>query len=293
MRPTTVQPSARRPDGQQQRKSHAAQPIHPHGTGNGIGRLIVCQSQHVVICGLLGRQRRLEDSLRQRWRGKRPHGEEGKPAEELDHTQFDHDRWHALDEFHNFCQSRALGLFLLSCPQHLWGVFSRGEHGDQNAGQEDGRANGKRHIDTLRQLPRSRLVGHAQLGHKPRQIRRNPRANANDEGLQHKSITALRLRQFVRNQCAERLHAHIDAGIEDPQESCRHPEFAAVRHEKQRNRTENGPDQKEGATPSPPRMPRVVAEVPDNGLHQKPRQRGGNPKHGNLVLARAKRLKYP
>ena len=254
--------------------------------------MIVRQSLHVIVRCTIRRQWRLEDRFGQRGSGKRPHGEKREPAEKLDHSQFGHDGRHALDEVQNLRQSRPFSSILfLTCSQHFGGIFRGREHRHQYAGQKDGRTDGERHVDTLRQLSCTCLVGHAQLSHKPRQIRGNPRANADDEGLQHKAVAPLRLWQFVCDQGPERLHAHIDAGIEHPQESCSHPQFTAVGHKKQRHRTENCTNQKEGPAPPPPRVPRVVTEVPNDGLHQKARQRGGNPKHRNLILARTQGLK--
>ena len=160
----------------------------------------------------------------------------------------------------------------------------------QDAGHEDESSDGKGDINTLRNDACFSFVGHPELGDEPRQIGRHPGADADDEGLQHKSVTALLLRQLVRHQCPEGFHADVDAGIQDPEETGRHPKGGTVWHEEECQRTEYGPQQEIRTAAPPTRMPGSIAEVSNDRLNKQSRQGCRNPQQGNVVLGCAQRL---
>ena len=289
MRPTAIKRPSRSPNGQKQRERHAAQSVDPHGTGYRIRRHFVRLSLRIVIHRTCLWDGRSKHGLCQGWRGEGPHGEEREPTEKLDQPKLGHHWRHVRHERDNFSQPR-LPLPFVIRRQRFRRVLGGGENRDQNACHEHECPNGKGHEHAVWQFSCSSFVGDPQLGDEPGQIRRDPCTDANDERLQHKPVASLLFWQLVRNQCPKRFHAHVDARIQHPQKACGHPQLAAVRHKEQGQGTQDCPDQKERTTPSPPRMPRVVTQVPNDGLNNQARQWCGDPKHGNFILARAQGL---
>ena len=66
------------------------------------------------------------------------------------------------------------------------------------------------------------------------------RADADEEALHRIAGGALRWRQLIADEGAERLHRDVDAGVEDPQHARRHPQHRRMRHRDQRQRSEHG-----------------------------------------------------
>ncbi len=135
-------------------------------------------------------------------------------------------------------------------------------------------------------LPAPRLSDVKNIRKQIRQRGSDDRAEPDEKTLHREAARALKFRQQVGHKRAEGLHADVDAGIEHPQESGRHPERRTARHEDQRRRAQNRARQKIRTTTSK-RTPRPVAGVADDRLHDQSRERRGQPKNRNLIGPRA------
>ena len=92
MNPAATDRSIGRIENKQERKGHGTQSVDAHRAGDGVGGLVVRGTGR--ICDL-------KDMLREGRCGKRPHGEECKPAKKLHHTQLRHDPRHRQDGPHD------------------------------------------------------------------------------------------------------------------------------------------------------------------------------------------------
>src|SRR5690606_8744331 len=135
-------------------------------------------------------------------------------------------------------------------------------------------------------------VGHAPLRQQPRQHAGHHRADADEEALHRVAGRALRRRQLVTDEGTERLHGHVERGIEQPQHACRDPQLRRVGHHQQRQCGEDRAPQEVGPAPPEPR-PGAVGEMADHGLHQKSRQRRGDPQPRHLLHVRTQGLEDP
>ena len=132
-------------------------------------------------------------------------------------------------------------------------------------------------------MPRARgTVQVKPVRHHPRQGRRHHRPQPDEQTLHAVALRVLLIRQHVRHQRPQRLHGDIDRSIENPQQTRRHPERRGIRHQHQREGSQQSPVKQKRTPPSQP-APRVIAHVADDRLHQQSRQRRRQPKHGNLV----------
>ena len=80
--------------------------------------------------------------------------------------------------------------------------------------------------------------------------------------------------EHVAHERAHRLHRHVDGGVEDPEHAGREPEHRRVRHHHERERGADRADEEVRLAPAQP-VPGAVAEVANDGLHQKTCDRCG------------------
>ncbi len=115
------------------------------------------------------------------------------------------------------------------------------------------------------------------------------RADADKERLHYKPERTLLFGQLVADKGAKRFHRDVDRRVHYPEQARGHPHRRRVWHQYQTGAGQNGPDQKERATPAEPR-PRPVAHRPDDRLYQQAGQRPGEPEVGQRTLIGAEVL---
>ena len=130
-----------------------------------------------------------------------------------------------------------------------------------------------------------RVIADAGARQQPRQHARDDRAHADEEALHRVAGRALRGRQLVADERAERLHRNIDRCVQDPQQPGGDPQRRRVRHQHERDRSKDRADQKIGPASSEPR-PGAIRAVADDRLHDQPGERRRNPQQRNLLDAR-------
>ena len=162
---------------------------------------------------------------------------------------------------------------------------SGGEHGDQNAGHENRCANGEGHEYALGNSP-------AATFDTPNWVTNQGkleaiRANANDQRLQHKSIAPLLVKPLSATKARNGSMLTLMLASSTYKPAAIHNRCCKDKKSAMELNTARWLKER----PSPTWMPRVVAQMSNDGLNNQTRQRSGNQKHGNLILARPKRLK--
>ena len=100
---------------------------------------------------------------------------------------------------------------------------------------------------------------------------------ADEDALHGKADSALAFGKEIGDKGAEGFHTDIDRGIEDPEETCGHPEGAGAGHKEEREGGEDGSDEEVGSAPAEDGVPGAVAEVADDGLDDEASDGGGEP----------------
>ncbi len=162
-----------------------------------------------------------------------------------------------------------------------WCLFC-GQHSPENAKEKDNGSDGKGEVDGLgdRVIGR-RGRGDTELGVKPaREFGGEDGSSTDEDALHGKADGALAFGEEIGDKGAEGFHADIDGGIEDPEETCGHPEGAGAGHKEEGEGGEDGSDEEVGASPTEDRVPSAVAEVADNGLDNQASDGGGEPEEG-------------
>jgi hypothetical protein len=166
--------------------------------------------------------------------------------------------------------------------------FFRGENGVHHRAEERRGADVERVAHRVGD--RARCTGrHAEpVGEHPGRGRGQHRPQSDEQTL-HREPAGTRTRgQQIRDERAERFHRDVDRGIENPEQPRRHPQGTRVGHRNQRQRTQDGANQKEWSPAPEARRPGAVTQVSDDGLHDQSGQRRRQPQHRNLVGTGAK-----
>src|SRR5205807_9219230 len=89
--------------------------------------------------------------------------------------------------------------------------------------------------------------------HAPENVRKNVRergADANEETLHGKPSSSLIDAELVSHERSKWFHADVDVRIQNPEQTCRHPQQRRVRHEEERDARKNRSRQKVRTTPA-------------------------------------------
>jgi hypothetical protein len=210
-------------------------------------------------------------------REKDPHAEEGHPGEELNRGELAHGAGHRSDRGGDFTHAFVLEFFEF-VQIGGWGLFC-GHYSPENAKEKDNGSDGEGEVDGLGDGMLGRRGGDdSELGVEPaREFGGEDGSCADEDALHGKANGALAFGKEVGDKGAEGFHADIDGGIEDPEETCGHPEGAGARHKEEREGGEDGSDKKVGSAPAEDRVPGAVAEVADDGLNDEASDGGGEP----------------
>ena len=127
------------------------------------------------------------------------------------------------------------------------------------------------------------------VGQQPGQRRGDDRSEPDEETLHREAGSPLFLRQQVGDERAERLHADVDGGVQDPEQAGGHPQSGTTRHQDECAGTKNRPRQKIRTTTSQAR-PGVIAGVADDRLYEQASERSRQPQNRNLIGARSEIL---
>jgi hypothetical protein len=184
---------------------------------------------------------------------------------------------------------RRRGAGLLERSQHFRRVFAAAQHGPADRGEQHRAAEIEGVAHRLRHLAGTGGIGHAGPGQQPRQHARHHRADADEEALHRVAAGALRSRQLVADEGAERLHRHVDRGVEDPQRAGGDPQRRRIGHHEQRQRRQQRAGEEERPPPAQA-DPGAVGQVAHHRLHQQAGQRCGDPQPRHLVHVRAQGL---
>ena len=224
-----------------------------------------------------------------------PHAEQAEPGADLHPGQPSHGLRHLGDRGEDLPRAREEArLFPLPAPKGFE-VFGRvllcAHDGPEDRPQEGHRAQVERELHVqgdARHRP-ARDPDAKEVGHEPGEGRGHHRPQADEEALHGEAAGALVLGQEVGHESAEGLHAHVDGGVQDPEQAGRHPEGRGVGHEEERGGAEQGPGQEVGAPSSQP-APGAVAHAADDGLDEQTGEGRGEPEHRDLVRGGAQVL---
>ena len=143
-------------------------------------------------------------------------------------------------------------------------IFLRGKNSPQDGQEKNDRADLKSILDRQRNAARRRPL----YARPAKEVWKNARqccAEADKEALHDKARRALFRSELVGDEGAERLHADVDARVQNPEQPGSHPQRRGVRHDKERDARKDCADEKVGPPPSQ-RPPRSVAHRADDGL---------------------------
>src|SRR5258707_265471 len=187
-----------------------------------------------------------------------PHAEQSQPSENLDYCKLLHCLRHISEGARNLSQQlgydsdyfHETGGAAVSLPTHAlklfhvfrW-VFPGCEDGPQHREQKDDGADLERVLHCERNAAAS-SASHAELPKQPWQGVCQRGADADEKTLHDEAGGSLLNIQFVSDEGAEGLHADIDAGIQNPEQSGSHPERRRIRHEEECDTGEDGAGKK-------------------------------------------------
>ena len=100
---------------------------------------------------------------------------------------------------------------------------------------------------------------------------------ADEYALHGKADGTLAFGKEVGDKGAEGFHADINGGIENPEQTCGHPEGAGAGHEEEREGGEDGSDEEVGSATAEDGVPGAIAEVADDGLDDEASDGGSEP----------------
>lgn len=216
---------------------------------------------------------------------KQPHAEQPQPGQHLHHSQPLHHRWHGRQGISNVANPvKDTGLRLRPAErlQVRGRVFGRRQYRDKYRAQ-------KRRRTKLEGVERCQwhAIGGAPGDVQPfaQDVGKNVSqrgANTDEKTLHDEAQRTLFVIEPVSDKGPERLHADVDAAVENPEQRRRNPQRWRVWHGKQRQTGQNGPGQKVGPAAAQAR-PCPVTQRADNRLDDEARHRRGQPEQGNLI----------
>ena len=222
-----------------------------------------------------------------------PHAEKAEPAEELHQAELQHGFGHVLEiaeDLEDAGMGAVFGRIAVVARIGFRIVFAGEEHGDEDAGQEEGRTD----IEGI-----DHVVGHLALrggggyvediAQRPGQPAAEHGADADQEGLDAEAQGALFVGQVIGHEGAEGFHGDVDAGVHQGEENSAHEQGrfadepgAAVGQDHDGGAAEQGSGQEIGLAPAEP-CPGLVAEIADERLHEHARERGHEPEPAQFV----------
>ena len=136
-------------------------------------------------------------------------------------------------------------------------------------------------------------IGHTEMAEHKGKNRTDHRTRADKCGLHRIARSMLIRTQAVADEGPKRLHRHIHAAIEQPQQQCCGQQPLRLRHAHQRQRGKHRTRQEIGPAPSEPAQPGAIRQMADNRLDEQPGQRRRHPQRGQIVDTAAQRLEHP
>ena len=213
-------------------------------------------------------------------RKENPHAEEGHPGEELNRGELAHGAGHRSDRSGDFTHAFVLEFFEFI--QIGGWCFFCSQYSPENAKEKDNGSDCEGEVDSLgdRMIGR-RGGGDTELGVEPAGEFGGEDGSCADENALHgKADGALAFGKEVGDKGAEGFHADIDGGIEDPEETCGHPEGAGAGHKKKREGGKNGSDEEVGSATAEDGVPGAIAEMAYDRLDDQASDGGSEPEEG-------------
>ena len=162
------------------------------------------------------------------------------------------------------------------------GCLFCGHDSPENAEEKDDGTDGEGEVDGLGNgMLGRRGGGDSELGVEPaREFGGEDGSSSDEDALHGKADGALAFGEEIGDKGAEGFHADIDGGIEDPEETCGHPEGAGAGHKEEREGGEDGSNEEVGSATAEDGVPGTIAEVADDGLNDQARDGGSEPEEG-------------